>query len=78
MTVLDLVTIDPEISHGQACIKGTRIPVSVILGCLADGLSEAEIVAEYPTLKIDGVRAAAAYGALLATEQVLPLTTDGQ
>jgi uncharacterized protein (DUF433 family) len=78
MTVLDLVTIDPEISHGQACIKGTRIPVSVILGCLADGLSEAEIVAEYPTLTVDGVRAAAAYGALLTTEQVLPLTTDGQ
>ena len=59
MSALDLISIDPEICHGQACIKGTRIMVSGILDCLAAGMSEQEILAEYPTLTAEGVRAAA-------------------
>ena len=59
--------------HGQACIRGTRIPVSVVLDCLADGMSEADIVAGSPTLTVEGIRAAAAYCAALASEErVLP------
>ena len=69
---LDLITVDPNICHGQACIKGTRILVSVILDCLAAGMSEQDILAEYPTLTVDGIRAAAAYGAALAREEVFP------
>jgi len=70
---MELVTVDPDVLHGQAHIHGTRIPVSLVLGCLAEGMTEQEILKEYPTLTVDGIRAAAAYGAALATEDVLPL-----
>lgn len=59
--------------HGQACIAGTRIPVSVVLDCLAAGMTEEEIRGQYPTLPDGAVRAAVAYGALLAREELLPL-----
>lgn len=78
MNALDLISVDPEVCHGQACIRGTRVMVSVVLDCLAAGMTEQEIVQEYPTLTIDGVRAAAAYGAALAREELLPLTPSGQ
>ena len=57
------VTSDPAVMHGQACIKGTRIPVSLVLGALADGMTVEEVVAEYPSLSPDAVSAALAYGA---------------
>ncbi len=63
METLDLITVDPNVCHGQACIKGTRIMVSVVLDCLAAGMTEGEIIAEYPGLTPGGIRAAAAYGA---------------
>ena len=69
-----LISIDPNIMHGQACIAGTRVPVSVVLDCLAAGISSDGILADYPTLTADGVRAAAAYGGELAREDVVPLT----
>lgn len=69
------VTIDPAICHGEACIKGTRIMVSVLLDCLAAGRTRRQIIAEYPQLKEQDIRAAIAYGAALAHEQVLPLKT---
>lgn len=64
-----LIAHDPEICHGQAVVRGTRVMVSVVLDALADGLGEAEILAEYPTLTVEGVRAAAAYGAELARDE---------
>jgi len=77
MGTLELISVDPNVCHGQACIKGTRIMVSVILDCLAAGMSERDILVEYPTLTVEGVRAAAAYGAALAREEVLPLRASG-
>lgn len=71
---LALIASDPTVMHGAVVIAGTRVPVSVMLDCLAAGMTEAEIVAEYPTVKIEGVRAAAAYGAVLAREEIVPLT----
>jgi uncharacterized protein (DUF433 family) len=68
-----LISTDPEVLHGQACIRGTRVPVSVVLDCLADGMSEGEILAEYPSVTGEGIRAAAAYGARLAREELVPL-----
>ena len=59
---LALVTTDPAVLSGQAVIAGTRVPVSVVLDCLAAGMSPEEVVAEYPTLTSEGVQAAAAYG----------------
>ena len=70
---VDLIVTDPDVVHGQARVRGTRIPVSVVLDCLAAGLSEGEILRQYPTLTVDGVRAAAAYGAALAREEIHPL-----
>jgi uncharacterized protein (DUF433 family) len=70
---LALIVTDPNVLHGQVRIKGTRVPVSVVLDCLAAGMTESEIVAEYPTLGIEGVRAAAGYGALLARDEMRPL-----
>lgn len=69
----DLIAVDPDIVGGQAHIRGTRIPASVVLDCLAAGLSEDEIVGQYPSVGRDGIRAAAAYGAALAREEILPL-----
>ncbi|MFQ5968546.1 MAG: DUF433 domain-containing protein [Acidimicrobiia bacterium] len=70
---MELIATDPEVLHGQAHIRGTRVPVTLVLGCLAEGMTEQEILEEYPTLTVEGIRAAAAYGAALADEDVLPL-----
>jgi uncharacterized protein (DUF433 family) len=70
---LQLISSDPNVMHGQVVVKGTRVPVSVILDCLAAGMTVEEIVAEYPSLTLEGVRAAAAYGAILAREELVPL-----
>ena len=67
------ISVSPEVCHGQACIRGTRIMVSIILDCLAAGTSDEDILREYPTLSPEDIRAAVAYGAALAQEQVLPL-----
>jgi uncharacterized protein (DUF433 family) len=73
ITWRELITADPRIMHGQACVRGTRIPVSVILGCLAEGLDESAIVEQYPSLTREAVRAAAGYGAALTTEEIEPI-----
>ncbi len=73
MDPLELISVDPAVCHGQACVRGTRIPVSVVLDALAEGMSEAEILAGYPTLTVEGIRAAAAYGAALAREELVLL-----
>lgn len=61
------------ICHGQPTIRSTRVPVSTVLDCLAAGMTTAEILAEYPSLTEAGIRAAAAYGAALAREELVPL-----
>lgn len=68
-----MISADPSVMHGQAVIVGTRVPVSVILDCLATGMTADEIATEYPTVTMAGVRAAAAYGAALAREELLPI-----
>ena len=44
------ITVNPAVLHGKACIRGTRIPVAVVLANLADGLSASEIIRSYPSL----------------------------
>lgn len=68
----DRITSDPSICHGKACIRGTRIFVSVVLDNLAAGRSPEEIVADYPRLTTDDVHAAIAYAAELAHERQVP------
>jgi uncharacterized protein (DUF433 family) len=67
------ITVNPSVMHGKACIRGTRIPVAVVLANLADGLSAEEIIGSYPSLTHDAIQAALAYAAELAQERVLPL-----
>jgi uncharacterized protein (DUF433 family) len=68
-----LITIDPKICHGQACVAGTRIAVSVVLDNLAAGVSEEEILTSYPRLSHRAIQACIAYAADLAREEVLAL-----
>jgi uncharacterized protein (DUF433 family) len=65
------IATNSDICHGKPCIRGTRILVSVVLDNLAEGMSPAEIVHEYPPLVIDDVRAAMSYAAALAREEEL-------
>ena len=67
------IVTDSAVCHGKACIKGTRIMVSIILDNLAAGISIAEIKAQYPSLSDEGIQAAIAYAAELAHERVLPV-----
>jgi uncharacterized protein (DUF433 family) len=69
--LLDRIGIDPEVCGGKPCIKGTRIWVSLILDLLADGMTEADLLAEYPQLVHDDVLAAIAYGAEAARERIV-------
>ncbi len=66
----DYITVDPQVCHGKACIKGTRIMVSVVLDNLADGQTVEQIVANYPTLTPEAVRAAIAYAPELSHERI--------
>lgn len=67
------ISIDSEVHHGEPCITGTRIPVSMIVGSVADGMSFDEIIAEYPQLSTDSIEAALSYQANGARERLLEL-----
>jgi len=70
MGTLDRITFDPQIMGGRACIRGMRIPVSVIVGQLAHGATMDEILADYPDLEPEDVQQALRYAAWLAQEEV--------
>lgn len=67
----EYITVDPLICHGKACIKGTRIMVSVVLDNLAAGLLVDEILASYPALTREAIQAAFTYAAELARERIV-------
>ena len=69
---LDRITFDPQIMGGRACIRALRVPVTVVLDLLADGSTEAEILADYPYLERDDIRQCLAYAAALARDEVVP------
>jgi uncharacterized protein (DUF433 family) len=69
----DRITIDLNICHGQACIKGTRIPVHQIIGMLANGDTIDELLKEYPSLQREDILACLDYAAALAQEHVTPI-----
>jgi len=70
----DYITFDPDVCHGKACFKGTRIMVSVVLDNLAAGLNYDQIVKSYPSLNREMIQAAMSYAAELAKERVLRLS----
>ena len=67
------ISSNPEICHGKACITGTRVMVTVILDCLADGLTAKEIVTRYPSVSEEAVQASLLYASELAKGRILPL-----
>ena len=71
------ISIDPKICHGQACIKGTRIPVHQIIRMLASGDKSEEILEDYPTITAEDVKACLEYAASLAEEQLTPIEMIG-
>jgi uncharacterized protein (DUF433 family) len=76
MTWRERISVDPTICHGQACIKGTRIMVSVVLDNLAAGLPSDELLKSYPSLTVDDVQASLEYAAELARERTLNLPSS--
>jgi len=68
--LLKRVIVDPAVCAGKPCVRGTRIYIAVILDALAEGLTPEEIIDHYPSLTVDDVRAAVAYAADLARENV--------
>lgn len=70
------IAIDPHVMTGKPVIRGTRIPVELIVRMLADGVPEQEILEEYPRLEPNDIRAALTYAAdVLAHEDVFPVKT---
>ena len=68
------IEVNPDIHHGEPCIIGTRIPVSMIVGSVADGMAFEEILDAYPQLKKESIQAALAYAADIVRYDVfLPL-----
>lgn len=72
------ISIDPNICHGQACIKGTRIPVHQIVAMLANGDTVDDLLSEYPSLSREDIMASLAYAASLAEEEVTPIQPVNQ
>jgi uncharacterized protein (DUF433 family) len=68
---LDRITFDDQIMGGRACVRGLRIPVSVVLKLLAGGMSAEQIISDYPDLEAPDIDQCIQYAALLADEQVV-------
>jgi uncharacterized protein (DUF433 family) len=68
------ITVDPRQMGGVPCIRSVRIPVATVVGMVADGMAEAEILATYPDLECEDIREALHYAADAVRERELPLT----
>ena len=69
----DRITFDPKIMAGKACIRGMRITVALILNLVAGGMTNEEIIADYPYLEPEDIRQALLYASWLAEDTVAPL-----
>ena len=70
--MFDRITFEPGKMGGKACIRGMRIPVSTILGLLADNMTVEEIIADYPDLEREDIQQCLLYAAWLAREEMSP------
>jgi uncharacterized protein (DUF433 family) len=71
--MFDRISIDPRICHGQACVKGTRMPVHQIVRMLANGDTVEDLLQEFPNLTREDIMACLDYAAALAEEQITPI-----
>ncbi|MDQ6727833.1 MAG: DUF433 domain-containing protein [Actinomycetota bacterium] len=67
------ITVEPDKMGGVPCIRGLRIPVATVVGMLAEGMTDEEILADYPDLEAGDIRAALEYAAEALRERELPL-----
>ena len=67
------ITIDPEQMGGVPCIRGLRIPVATVVGMVADGMPDEEILEAFPDLELGDIREALYYAAEAVRQQTLPL-----
>ncbi len=70
---LKRVTSDPDVCHGKPCIKGTRIPVYLIVSLIAEGENYDSIIKDYPSLTIEDIKAAIRYAAKLSEFESYPI-----
>jgi uncharacterized protein (DUF433 family) len=70
--VFDRITFDPKLLGGRACVRGLRIPVSLVVNLVANGMATPEILREYPDLEAEDIRQALQYAASLANEELQP------
>lgn len=75
-SLLQRISVDPNVCFGKPCIRGTRIWVSLILDFLATGMSIEEVLEEYPQLTEEDVRAAIAYGAEMSRERYVDIPVE--
>lgn len=68
--MFDRITFEKKIMGGRACIRGMRIPVSLIINLVANGMSKEEILSEYPDLELEDINQSLMYAAWLASEEV--------
>lgn len=71
MSLLDRIVVNPEVVHGRPAVRGTRVRVADVLSLLAAGASEAEILADYPYLTADDIRACLEYAAAQADHTIV-------
>ena len=74
--LLARISVDPRVCFGKPCIRGTRIWVSLILDFLASGMSVDKVLAEYPQLTEEDIRAAMAYGAEMSRERYVEIPVE--
>jgi uncharacterized protein (DUF433 family) len=71
------ITVRPEQMGGVPCLRGLRIPVATVVGMVANGMDEPDIIAVYPDLEVEDVREAIRYAAEAVRERELPLIASG-
>ncbi len=69
------ITVNPKQMDGVPCIRGLRIPVSTVVGMIADGMAEAEILRTYPDLEAEDIHEALKYAAEAVRERQIPLVS---
>jgi uncharacterized protein (DUF433 family) len=74
--LLKRISIDPQVCFGKPCIRGTRIWVSLIVDNLAEGMPEEEVLAAYPQLQAEDIRAALAFAAEMTRERIIPIPVE--
>jgi len=74
MPKLERITVDPQVFQGQPCIRGLRIPVSLIVKLVSAGKTTDEIIDDYPELEKEDIRQALEFAAWVTSEKTFPIT----